>query len=196
MLRGEAKPCLKAEGSFAVRLRGQQAGLPPPRGPRGGQGPSVPHFPERRPSGLGWEPGDCVHTSLCFHLRPLNSISFDEWLYHPQLPPGLGDWASVDPSPETPQPSLGGAMKPLHPPSLPRYVLGEHPELFSALSTPSPAGFPPRLWTERTSSTIIPTNPSSTASAQLMHTLLKKKKIQQMPHFPNGVSRALPCAEL
>ena len=29
-----------------------------------------------------------------------------------------------------------------------------------------------------------------------MNTLLKKKKIQQMPHFPNGVSRALPWAEL
>ena len=127
MLREEAKPCLKAEGSFAVRLRGQRAGLPPPRGPRGGQGPSMPHFPERRASGLGWEPGDGIHMSLCFHLRSLNSTSLDEWLYHPHLPPGLGDWASVNPSPKTPQPSLGGAMKPLHPPVTPQVCAGGAP---------------------------------------------------------------------
>ena len=155
VLGQEAKPCLEAEGSFAAEAHEVARRLQ-----------ATP--PERHPAGPAWEPGDPPQAAG-LKLTSLDSNSVGEWLCHPHPVPGLGGWVSGI-LPQGAPAFLGRGHKASAPP--PHVSAGGGSRAAQGPHMPSPAGLPPRLWTDRTCSAVILANTYSTASVQFINTLL------------------------
>lgn len=127
---------------------------------------------------------------LGFKLSPLDSNSVVSGYATLILPPGMGGWASGI-LPQRPSAFLGRGHKASVPPGDPPSLCWGGSRAAQGPYTPSPAGLPPHLWMDRTSSIVIlairPPRPQTSSL------ILSFKRTQQTPHFPNGVSN---CARV